>query len=131
MADHQPSFGAALVAVLAGGVVSSWIAALFIGFAPATSTEAWAILTSIFGAVGIKAVLRVLGYDCPVAFAAGALLAGRIASLALVQTMPDLGGHTIPVLPTYGLFSSFPSLVLSAFLVQMSSGRGRTRTPAF
>ena len=131
MADHQPSFGTALVAVLAGGVVSSWIAALFIGFAPTTSTEAWAILTSIFGAVGIKAVMRVLGYDCPLAFAPGALLAGRIVSLALVQTMPDLGGHTIPALPTYGLFSSFPSLVLSAFLVQMSSGRGQSRTAAF
>jgi hypothetical protein len=128
MADHQPSFGTALVAVLAGGAVSSWIAALFIGFAPATSPEAWAILTSLFGAVGIKAVLRVLGYECPLAFAAGALLAGRIVSLALVQTMPDLGGHAIPVLPTYGLFSSFPSLVLSAFLVQMSAARSRAIT---
>lgn len=125
MADHQPSFGVSLVAVLAGGVVSSWIAALFIGFAPASSPESWAILTSLFGAVGIKAALRVLGYDCPIAFAAGALLAGRIASMALVQAMPDLGGHSISVLPTYGLFSSFPSLVLSAFLVQVSSGRGR------
>jgi hypothetical protein len=127
MADHQPTFGTALVAVLAGGVVSSWIAALFIGFAPASSPEAWAILTSLFGAVGIKAVLRVLGFDCPLAFAAGALLAGRILSLALVQAMPDLGGHTMAALPTYGLFSSFPSLVLSAFLVQMSSGRGDRR----
>jgi hypothetical protein len=125
MADHQPGFGAALVAVLAGGVVSSWIAALFLGFAPATSAEAWAILTSIFGAVGIKAVLRMLGFECPLALAAGALLAGRIVSLALVQTMPDLGGHSIPFLPTYGLFSSLPSLVLSAFLVQMSAGRGK------
>jgi hypothetical protein len=129
MADHQPSFGAALVAVLAGGVVSSWIAALFIGLAPATSPEAWAILTSLFGAVGVKFLLRMLGFGCPLAFAAGALLAGRVASLALVQAMPDLGGHSVPALPTYGLFSSFPSLVLSAFLVQMSAGRGRAAIP--
>jgi hypothetical protein len=129
MADaNQPSFGTALVAVLAGGVASSWISALFIGFAPATSPEAWAILTSLAGGVGVKAVLRLLHYDVPFAFAAGALLAGRVASLALVQAMPDLGGHTIPALPTYGLFSSFPSLVLSAFLVQISAGRGRTVT---
>src|SRR2546423_1035518 len=63
MADHQPSFGTALVAVLVGGVVSSWISALFIGFAPATSPEAWAILTSLAGGVGVKAVLRVMHYE--------------------------------------------------------------------
>ena len=128
MAEHQPNFAIALVAVLAGGVVSSWIAGLFIGFAPATSPEAWAIVTSLAGAVGVKLVLRLLHYDVPFAFAAAALLAGRVASLAVVQAMPDLGGHPIPVLPTYGLFSSFPSLVLSAFLVQISAGRGRVTT---
>jgi hypothetical protein len=129
MADaRQPSFGTALVAVLAGGAVSSWITALFIGFAPKTSVEAWAILTSICGAVGVKLVLRILKYDVPFAFAAGALLAGRVASLALVQLMPDLGGHPIPVFPAYGLFSTFPSLVLSAWIVQISAGRASTVT---
>jgi len=128
MADHQPSFGIALVAVLAGGVVSSWIAGLFIGFAPASSPEAWAIVTSLAGGVGVKAVMRLLRFEIPFAFAAGALLAGRVVSIALVQAMPDLGGHGVPGLPTYGLFSSFPSLVLSAFLVQISSGRGRVIT---
>jgi hypothetical protein len=126
MADaRQPSFGTALVAVLAGGVVSSWIAGLFIGFAPATSVEAWAIMTSIAGAVGVKAVLRILGYDLALAFAAGALLAGRLVSLVVVQMMPDLGGHTLPWLPTYGLFSSFPALLLSAAIVQLCAGRRR------
>jgi hypothetical protein len=128
MSDHQPSFGVALVAVLAGGVVSSWIAALFLGFDTASSPEAWAIVSSLAGGVAVKAAMRLLHYDVPFAFAAGALLAGRVASLALVQAMPDLGGHTLPVLPTYGLFSSFPSLVLSAFLVQISAGRGRAIT---
>ncbi len=129
MADtRQPNFGTALVAVLAGGAVSSWISALFVGFAPSTSVEMWAILTSIFGAVGVKLVMRILGYDCPLAFAAGALLAGRVVSLALVQAMPDLGGHVIPALPSYGLFSSFPSLVLSAWIVQMTTGRTRAVT---
>jgi hypothetical protein len=125
---RQPSFGTALVAVLAGGAVSSWLTALFTGFAPATSLEAWAILTSICGAVGVKLVLRVLKYDVPFAFAAGALLAGRVASLALVQVMPDLGGHPIPAFPAYGLFSTFPSLVLSAFIVQISAARTRPVT---
>jgi len=57
---RQPSFGTALVAVLAGGAISSWMSAAFVGIAPTTSVEAWAILTSIGGAVGVKAVLRVL-----------------------------------------------------------------------
>ena len=127
MADvRQPSFGAALTAVLAGGAISAWISAAFLGLAPATSVEAWAILTSICGAIGVKIVLRVLKYNVAFAFAAGALMAGRIVSIALVQTMPDLGGHVSPAFPTYGLFSSFPSLVLSAWLVQVSAGRVRT-----
>jgi len=52
-------------------------------------------------------------------------MAGRLVSLVLVQAMPDLGGHAMPGFPTYGLFSSFPSLVLSAWLVQISAGRIR------
>jgi uncharacterized membrane protein YeaQ/YmgE (transglycosylase-associated protein family) len=126
MADaRQPSFGTALVAVLAGGALSSWITATFVGLAPDTSVESWAILTSICGAVVIKVVLRVLKYDVAFPFAAGALMAGRLFSIALVQAIPDLGGHTIPALPTYGLFSSFPSLVLSAWLLQISAGKTR------
>jgi hypothetical protein len=116
------------VAVLAGGALSSWITALFIGLAPSTSVEAWAIVTSIGGAVGVKLVLRILKYDIPFAFAAGALLAGRVVSMALVQFMPDLGGHALSAFPSYGLFSSFPSIVLSTFLVQMSAGRTSTVT---
>src|SRR5436305_14345963 len=118
MADAtQPNFGTALIAVLAGGAISSWISAAFIGLAPATSVEAWAILTSICGAVGVKLVLRALKFGVPFAFAAGALMAGRVVSLALVQTMPDLGGHTIPGVPTYRLFSAFPTLVVVAWTV--------------
>ncbi|HYY63627.1 MAG TPA: hypothetical protein VE688_03365 [Gaiellaceae bacterium] len=125
---RQPNFGTALVAVLAGGALSSWMIALFVVFAPATSVEAWAILTSLAGAVGVKLVLRILKYDIPFAFAAGALLAGRVASMALVQFMPDLGGHALAAFPSYGLFSSFPSIVLSTFLVQMSAGRTSAAT---
>jgi len=129
MADaRQPSFATALVAVLAGGAISAWIAALFVGAAPSTSVEAWAILTSICGAVGVKAMLRILKYDVPFAFAAGALLAGRVVSLTLVQLMPDLGGHSLAAFPSYGLFSGFPSIVLSTLLVQMSAGRVTAHT---
>jgi hypothetical protein len=124
MADtSQPSFSVALMAVLAGGAISSWISAAFVGLAPATSVELWAILTSIAGAVFVKIVLRILKYDVPIAFAAGALMAGRLAGLALVQAFPDLGGYAIPGFSAYWLFSTFPTLVLSVWLVQISAGR--------
>jgi hypothetical protein len=124
MADtSQPSFPVALMAVLAGGAISSFISEAFAGLATTTSIETWAILTSIVGAVFVKIVLRTLKYDVPIAFAAGALMAGRLAGLALVQAFPDLGGYAIPGFTAYGLFSSFPTLVLSVWLVQISAGR--------
>jgi uncharacterized membrane protein YeaQ/YmgE (transglycosylase-associated protein family) len=127
MADaRQPSFGTALVAVIAGAAVSSWISTAFVGLAPATSVESWAILTSLCGAIVVKVALRALKFGIAFPFAAGALMAGRVASLALVQAMPDLGGHPLPGFSAYGLFSSFPALVLSAWLVQISAGRSRT-----
>jgi hypothetical protein len=126
MADtSQPSFPVALTGVLAGGAISSWITAALLGLSPTTSVEALAILTSIVGAVFVKIVLRTLKFDIPIAFAAGALMAGRLAGLALVQAFPDLEGHAIPGFSAYGLFSSFPTLILSAWLVQISSGRMR------
>ena len=54
-----------------------------------------------------------------------ALMAGRLAGLALVQAFPDLQGYAIPGFSAYGLFSSFPTLVLSVWLVQISAGRMR------
>jgi hypothetical protein len=126
MADtSQPSFPIALTAVLAGGAISFWISAAFLGLSTTTSVEALAVLTSVVGAVFLKVVLRTLKYDIPIAFAAGALMAGRLAGLAIVQAFPDLEGHAIPGLSAYGLFSTFPTLVLSAWLVQISAGRMR------
>ena len=126
MADtSQPSFATALAAVPAGGAVSAWVSAGFVGLMPTTSVESWTILTSVVGAVFVKTVLRVLKFDIPILFAVGALMAGRLAGLALVQAFPDLGGHAIPGFAAYGLLSSFPSLVLSVWLVQISAGRMR------
>jgi hypothetical protein len=116
MADpRQPNFATALMAVLAGSAVSAWFSAAALGVAPETSTEAWAILTSLVGAVALKAVLRLLRYSCPFAFAAAALLGGHVATLALAQAMPDLD-H---------LVASFPGLVLATFIVQVSAGHRR------
>ena len=125
---RQPGFGTALLAVVAGGALSSWIAAFVVDVNPTASIEALAILASLCGALALKAILKILKFEIAFAFAAGALLAGRVVSLAVVQLMPDLGGHAIPGFPAYGLFSSFPSLVLSAWLVQLCAGRRRTVT---
>jgi hypothetical protein len=148
---RQPGFGTALLAVVAGGALSSWIASFIVEANPTANIEALAILTSLCGAVAIKAVLKLLKFEIAFPFAAGALLAGRVASLAVVQLMPDLGGHAIPGFPAYaslavvqlmpdlgghaipgfpayGLFSTFPSLVLSAWLVQICAARRRTVT---
>ena len=126
MADtSQPSFATALTAVLAGGAVSAWVSAGLVGLMPTSSVESWTILTSVVGALFVKTVLRVLKFDIPILFAVGALMAGRLAGLALVRAFPDLGGHAIPGFAAYGLLSSFPSLVLSVWLVQISAGRMR------
>jgi hypothetical protein len=126
MADtSQPSFATALTAVLAGGAVSAWVSAGLVGLMPTSSVESWTILTSVVGGLFVKTVLRVLKFDIPILFAVGALMAGRLAGLALVQAFPDLGGHAIPGFAAYGLLSSFPSLVLSVWLVQISAGRMR------
>src|SRR5438874_12271504 len=88
---RQPTFGTALMAVLAGGAASAWIPAAFLGLPPETSVEPWPILTSLCGGGVVKIVLRVLRYEAPLAFAAAALMAGRLARLPLVRAMPDPG----------------------------------------
>ncbi|HEX6490908.1 MAG TPA: hypothetical protein VF002_06000 [Gaiellaceae bacterium] len=126
MADvRQPGFPTALAAVAAGALVSSWSTGLLASRYPAMSSAVWAILTSIAGAACLKLVLRALQYEIAFAFAAGALLAGRVAGLLLGQAMPDLGGHALPGLPTLGLYSCVPTLLLSTWLVQLTGGRRR------
>jgi hypothetical protein len=119
MADaSQPNFLTALLAVLAGSAVSAWFSAAAVGAAPETSAEAWTILTCLVGALGLKVVLRLLRYSCPFAFAAGALLGGHVATLALKQAMPDLDR----------IVAGFPGLVLATFVVQVSAAHRRSAT---
>jgi hypothetical protein len=119
MNDNGPGFGLALVAVLAGGAISSWIAALFVGFAPFMSNTAWMIVTSVFGAVGVKLVLQLLGHDIGVIAATAALAVGSLVSVVLLTAMPRAAaGPGIPLLPAAGVMTSLPGLLLSAFLIQ-------------
>ena len=125
----QPSFGVALVAVLAGGALSSWTSALFVGFAPYLSISTWSVVTSVFGAAGVKLVLRTLGYEIPWLSAIAALFAGSILSLSLLRLVPYASGPSLPALPAFGAFTGLPALLLSAFVVQLSSVRAHRELP--
>jgi hypothetical protein len=122
-----PSFSVALVAVLAGGIVSSWISTLFFGFAPYLTHTVWVVLTSIFGAYGLKFVLRLLGYEIGLVAAVGALALGSIVGVGLASAVPGMAGPGLPVLPAFGMFSGIGSLLLSAWIVQNTAhSPGRT-----
>jgi hypothetical protein len=121
----QPSFGAALVAVLAGGTVSSWFSAVFAGLAPYLSADAWWLLSVIVGAVVIKLSLRILGYDTWLGSGAAALLAGRLVGEWVIHFAPGASGPALPILPAFGVFGGLPSLVVAAFLIHLTATRSR------
>ena len=121
----QPSFGAAVVAVLAGGTISSWFSALFVGFAPYVNADVWWLVSVVVGAVVIKLSLRVLGYDSWLGSGAAALLAGRLVGAWLVHFAPGASGPALPLLPAFGVSGGLPSLVVAAFLVHLTATRRR------
>jgi hypothetical protein len=129
MTDEGPSFGLALVAVLAGGAISSWFSALFVGFAPFLSHTAWTVFTSVFGAYATKLVLQLLGYEIGIVAAFGALFLGSVVSLVFLTAMPQAAaGPGIPLLPAAGLLTGLPGLLLSAFLIQNLTRSGNEAT---
>ena len=116
-----PSFGTSLLAVLAGAAVTSWFFTR-LAAGPYLGREGWTIVACLVGALAVKVVLRSVGYDAPFLAAAGALLAQRVLSLALVDAMATSVGPPLPLLP-FGLFPGLPCLVLSAVIVQLTAGR--------
>jgi hypothetical protein len=117
-----PSFGTALVAVLAGSALTSWFFARFEGAGPYLGTEAATIVACLVGALAVKVVLRSLGYDTPFLAAAGALLAQRVLGLALAGAVASVAAPPLPLLP-FGVFPGLPCLVLGALIVQLAAGR--------
>jgi hypothetical protein len=121
----QPGFGAALIAVLAGGSISSWVSAIFVGFSPYVSADVWWFASVVVGAIVVKLSLRVLGYDAWIGAGAAALLAGRVVGDWLVHFAPGANGPALPILPAFGVFGGIPSLLVAAFLVQLTATRSR------
>ena len=120
---RHPSFGLAVVAVLAAGFATSYAATLFIGFTPYLGRSAWTIATSLLGAVLVRFVLRALGYEISFLAAVLALVAGAVVSIAFIRLLPPTPHALVPHLPTAGLVTGIPSLLLSAWLIQISSSR--------
>jgi hypothetical protein len=109
-----PSFGVSLVAVLAGGIVSSWISMLFFGFAPYLTHTVWTVLTSVIGAFGLKLVLQLLGFEIGLVAAVTALAVGSVVGVGMAAAMPGAAGPGLPVLPAF-----------SAWIVQNTAHAGR------
>lgn len=126
----SPSFALALVAVLAGGAVSSWLSAVFVAYTSFLTATAWTVVTSMVGAVGVKLVLRVLGYEIGIVAAVAALVAGSIVRLVLVTALPASSGPAVPLLPNFGMLFGLPSLLLSAWIVQ-NTAHSSTREASF
>jgi hypothetical protein len=120
----QPSFALAIVAVLVAGFATSYLAMLFIGFTPYLGRNTWYLLTSLVGAVALRILLRAIGYEIPYLAAFFALLIGSLISLGLARWIPAATGPTAPYLPAFGLVAAIPSLLLSAWIVQLTASKG-------
>jgi len=116
-----PNFVTALVSVLVGSALAAWFFGR-LAEAPYLGREGWTIVACVAGALGVKVVLRSVGYDDPFLAAAGALLATRVLSAALAGAVSSSVDSPLPLVP-YGLFPGLPCLVLGALIVQMTAGR--------
>jgi hypothetical protein len=119
--ERPPSYGLALVAVLLGGVASSYVSVLLVGVTPYLGRDGWFVVASLVGAWPVRLFLAALGYRISYVAAVLALLTGAvIATLAtrlIVHGAPGLltsGGGTVTALP---------SLLLSAWIVQLAAAR--------
>ena len=113
-----PSFGGAVVAVLAAGVFSSWISALLFGLAPALTHTVWLAATSVIGAFGLRFVLRLLGYEIALVAAFAAVAIGSVIGIASASAMPGVAGPGVPFMPAFGMFSGVIGLLVGAWIVQ-------------
>lgn len=123
--DEQPGFGVALAAVAVAAATSSWFFVALAGaFESDMGSQVDYLLSSVVGGFGVKLLLRVLGYDVSYPTAVIALVAGSVVGIVVIHAVPG-AGEALPVLPVLGLASGIPSLLVSAFIIQMSAGRGQ------
>jgi hypothetical protein len=125
-AARQPRFLIAVASVLLAGVVESYATTLLIGVSPYLSRNVWYLVTSLIGAWAVRLILRAFGFEISYVAAVAALLAGTLVSVAIARVLPAAGPSALfPLLPAFGLLAGIPSLLLSAWVVQISSSGRR------
>jgi hypothetical protein len=123
-----PSYVLALVAVLLGGVASSYVALLLVGITPILGVWGWYVVASLVGAGPVLLVLRALGYRVSYLAAVAALLGGALVSTIVTRLI--LQGAPLLFTPGLGGITGLPSLLVSAWLVRMFAGKSRSRANA-
>jgi hypothetical protein len=53
------------------------------------------------------------------------LLGGRVLGDWLMHFAPGVSGPALPIIPAFGVFGGIPSLLVGAFLVQLTATRVR------
>lgn len=125
---RPPGYGLALVAVLLGGVASSYLAVLLVGVTPFLGVWAWYVVASLVGAWPVLLFLRALGYRISYAAAVAALLAGAVISTLVARWIQQ--GAPMLFMPGLGGTTGLPSLLVSAWVVQMFAGKAHRRPVA-
>jgi hypothetical protein len=118
---RPPSYVVALVAVLLGGVASSYAALLLMGLTPLLGLWGWYVIASLIGAWPVVLVLRVLRYRISYLAAVAALLGGALVSTMLTRLI--LQGAPLLFTPGLGGITGLPSLLFGAWLVRMFAGK--------
>jgi hypothetical protein len=118
---RPPSYVLALLAVLLGGLASSYVALLLVNVTPLLGVWGWYVVASLVGAWPILALLRALGYRVSYLAAVAALLGGALVSTIVTRWI--LHGAPLLFTPGLGGITGLPSLLVSAWLVRMFAGK--------
>jgi hypothetical protein len=125
----RPSYGLALVAVLAAGAAASAVSFLFIGLFAVGGMPVRYLVGALISALVVQMILRVLGFEISYGGAFGAMFAGAVAAIALRTVFPLATGMPALV-PFLGSLGGLPSLLLAAWLVQLGAERPRRELQA-
>jgi hypothetical protein len=116
---------AAVAVVLAAVAVESVGSFSIAGFVSGGYVTAL-LVNTLVAALLVRAILRVLGYEISTTGAMFALLAGTASTYVLTHALLVNSGRLAPtVLPSTGVVTALPSVLLSAWLVQQAAVRAR------
>jgi hypothetical protein len=115
----SPRFGVALVAVLAAAVFTSWCSTQLPGLFIQLGRDMRYILISFLGALVVKLVLRIIGYEISYLITVVALLVGAaVAIMARGFILSVFGPSLVPSWFGFRALAMLPGLLVSALVVQ-------------